>query len=68
MVNGNNFQHSGQNRRDFLKYGAAGGVAIVAGCLGGSNTDRFRMFDAETGGAPLSERHCNPWNFAQRGA
>lgn len=69
MVNGNDLQRSGQNRRNILKYGASGGVALVAGCLGGnSSAGRFRMFDAETGGAPLSERHCNPWNFAQRGA
>ncbi|ELY92183.1 ABC transporter substrate-binding protein [Natrialba taiwanensis] len=57
------------SRRDVLKYGTAGGVSILAGCLGGSNsTDRFRMFDAETSGALPSQRHCNPWNFAQRGA
>ncbi|WP_241471273.1 ABC transporter substrate-binding protein [Natrinema salifodinae] len=52
-----------------MSYGAASGVAFLAGCLGGSgSTDRFQMFDAETSGALPSERHCNPWNFAQRGA
>ncbi|WP_247004242.1 ABC transporter substrate-binding protein [Halosolutus gelatinilyticus] len=69
MAKGSNCQRTGTTRRDVLKYGAAGGIALVAGCTSGSNsTDRFRMFDAETSGAPPSERHCNPWNFAQRGA
>ncbi|KDE57605.1 ABC transporter substrate-binding protein [Halostagnicola sp. A56] len=69
MANGNNHQYGCPSRRDILAYGAAGGFTAVAGCLsGGSNTDRFRMLDAETGGAPMSRRHCNPWNLQRRGA
>ncbi|WP_394354376.1 twin-arginine translocation signal domain-containing protein, partial [Haloterrigena gelatinilytica] len=42
----NDSQESGPCRRDVLKYGAAGGAALAAGCLGGSSsTDRFRVFD-----------------------
>ncbi|WP_049915213.1 ABC transporter substrate-binding protein [Natrialba taiwanensis] len=68
MPEGNSWRSSGLNRRDVLKYGAAGGTALMAGCLGGSSsTDRFRVFDAETSGTLPSQRHCNPWNPTQRG-
>ncbi|SER39867.1 ABC transporter substrate-binding protein [Natrinema salaciae] len=68
MPEGNNWRCSRHSRRDIIKYGAAGGTALVAGCLGGSSsTDRFRVFDAETSGTLPSQRHCNPFNPTQRG-
>ncbi|SEW31315.1 ABC transporter substrate-binding protein [Natrinema salifodinae] len=68
MPEGNSWRRSGPSRRDVLKYGGAGGVALLAGCLGGGgSTDRFRVFDAETSGTLPSQRHCNPWNPGQRG-
>ncbi|WP_222912989.1 ABC transporter substrate-binding protein [Natrinema sp. SYSU A 869] len=68
MPDGNNHRSGDHSRRDVLKYGAAGGTALVAGCLGGSSsTDRFRVFDPETSGTLPSQRHCNPFNPTQRG-
>ncbi|WP_126664924.1 ABC transporter substrate-binding protein [Haloterrigena salifodinae] len=68
MLEGNSWWSSDQNRRDVLKYSAAGGTALVAGCLGGSSsTDRFRVFDPQSSGTLPSERHCNPFNPSQRG-
>lgn len=69
MPEGNTWRNSDTSRRDFIKYGTAGGVALAAGCLSdsGGSTDRFRVFDPETSSALPTERHCNPWNSSQRG-
>ncbi|WP_226042613.1 ABC transporter substrate-binding protein [Natrinema sp. DC36] len=58
------------SRRDVLRYGAAGGVALAAGCMGGGSesTGRtFNVFDPTTGGTAPANRHLNPWNPTQSG-
>ena len=62
----------GTSRRDFLRYGAAGGAALLAGCGGGGSgvnrTDQtFTIFDPTTGGTVPTNRHLNPWNPTQQG-
>lgn len=61
------------SRRDILRYGAAGGIAVTAGCLGGGNEGStstgatFNVFDPTTGGTSPQNRHLNPWNPTQSG-
>lgn len=72
MPNSTTWRTSKHTRRSVLKYGA-GGVALLAGCIGGnesgsgSNSNRFRVFDPETSKTIPSKRHVNPWNESQRG-
>ncbi|GAA5053084.1 ABC transporter substrate-binding protein [Haladaptatus pallidirubidus] len=69
-------------RRNFIKTGAVAGATLLAGCSnsgddpspgandgggGGTNGNRFRVFDPLTSGATPSERHFNPWNPTQTG-
>lgn len=71
MPNSSNRHSSAPTRRDVLKAGAVGGVALIAGCSGGEssgngNQSRFTYFDPM--GDPPSQRHFNPWNLSQSGA
>lgn len=74
MVRSNNSRSRASTRRQFLKYGTAGGSVLLAGCLGGggggggqSPTKQFSVFDPLTSGAAPTERHLNPWNPSQTG-
>nr|WP_049954499.1 ABC transporter substrate-binding protein [Halostagnicola larsenii] len=69
MPNSSNRHSGGRSRRDILKGGAVGGIAAIAGCIGGQsqgNESRFTYFDPI--GDPPSQRHFNPWNLSQTGA
>lgn len=63
----------GKSRRDFLRYGAVGSTALIAGCIGGGgdgsgrSDQTFNVFDPTTGGTVPSNRHMNPWNPTQQG-
>lgn len=74
MGRSNNSRSKASTRRQFLKYGMAGGSVLFAGCLGGgdgsggqSPTKQFSVFDPLTSGAAPTERHLNPWNPTQTG-
>ncbi|WP_424005169.1 ABC transporter substrate-binding protein (plasmid) [Haloarcula salina] len=79
MPDHTNWRSVASTRRDFIKAGAVGGAAFVAGCSGdtgatgdgesgGGSTVQFTVFDPLTSGANPADRHLNPWNPSQTGA